>query len=57
MNVPVWTWEPGRVIARDGEAVLILARARLVGRYPLTPAEADALANKIVSLLNAARAT
>ncbi len=56
----VFTLEPGRVIAKDGEPLVTVARyPRLgaqAGGYNLTAGEADALALRMVALLNHAAA-
>jgi hypothetical protein len=50
---PVYTLESGHVIARDGVPLLTLGRARSdSGHYEMVATEADALARRIVALLN-----
>jgi len=59
--VTVWTLEPGRLIAKDGEPLLTISRYPRLGAhqsgYNLTAGEADALALRMVALLNSVQAT
>lgn len=56
----VYTLEPGRMIARDGVPLATVARYPRLGAdqsgYNLTAGEADALALRMVALLNHAAA-
>ncbi len=47
----VWTKEPGLVLARDGVQLVRLELIPMNGRV-LDPEEAEALARRIVTLLN-----
>lgn len=50
-----YTVEPGRVICRDGKAlVYINVSLSVAGSSMASPADADVLTHKIVALLNAA---
>lgn len=56
----VYTLEPGRVIAKDGEPLVTVARYPRIGAntagYNLTAGEADRLALRMVALLNSVAA-
>ena len=54
MNEPKWTLESGRALHYNGVAVATLNRVcdKLTGNAPLSPAETDELAHKIVAALN-----